>query len=199
MVMNSRPERNFKRPYLARAVPSLAYIKGYNFRKNDLYDYSELQTTFVNEQRIPKEQVMQIYNESYCGGIFSAEEGACYSSSEYLLCGLPVVSTDGRGGRDTWFDAENSIIVEPDEIAVKTAVETWINRINAGTVNPMAIREKHILLQEKMRKNFNDKVQELFDMHSININAHEYFSTKYKHYLKEHHPTDVFIKLLTQT
>lgn len=199
MVMNSRPERNFKRPYLARAVPSLAYIKGYNFKKNDLYDNSELQTTFVNEQRIPKEQVMQIYNKSYCGGIFSAAEGACYSSSEYLLCGLPVVSTDGRGGRDTWFDAENSIIVEPDEFAVKKAVETWIERINAGTVNPVAVREKHILLQEQMRKNFNDKVQELFNMHTISINAHEYFSTKYKHYFKEYHTIDVLIKMLTQS
>jgi len=199
MVMNSRPERNFKRPYLARAVPSLAYIKGFNIRKNDLYDYSELQTTFVNEQRIPKEQVMQIYNQAYCGGIFSAEEGACYSSSEYLLCGLPVVSTNGRGGRDTWFDAENSIIVEPNEFAVKKAVETWIERIKAGTVNTVAIREKHILLQEQMRNNFNSKVQEIFDMHAIAINAHKYFSTKYKHQFKESHPPDVVIRMLTHS
>lgn len=196
MVMNCRPEREFKRPYLARAVPNIAYIKGKLYKINDSYDYSELQYSFINEIRISPEKVNDIYSESYCGGIFSSKEGACYSSSEYLLCGLPVVSTVGRGGRDTWFNEDNSIIVEADEFAVKTAVETWIERYNSGKVNPSAIREKHIQLQNQMRNNFNDKVQEIFNIYDIKLSAHEYFTTKYKHHFKTSHKIIDAIKFL---
>ena len=49
------------------------------------------------------------------GGVFSEEEGACWASSEYLLCGLPVVSTHSRGGRDVWYSGHNSLIVEPTQ------------------------------------------------------------------------------------
>lgn len=198
MVMNCRPEREFKRPYLARTVPNLAYIKGHIFKKSDTYDYSELQCKYINKTRIPPEEVVNIYNESYCGGIFSAAEGACYSSSEYLLSGLPVISTVGRGGRDTWYNKHNSLIVEPDEESVKQAVELWIDKQMKGEVNPVAIREEHIQVSQQMRSNFNRAVQDIFDTHGIHRNAYDYFSKKYTHKFKDNLPLDVAIRIIKE-
>jgi glycosyltransferase involved in cell wall biosynthesis len=198
MVMNCRPERNFKRPYLARAVPNLAYIKGLLFRKNDIYDYSELQSSFVNEKYMSLEKVVEIYNQSYCGGIFSASEGACYSSSEYLLCGIPVISTIGRGGRDTWYTHDNSIIVNPDEQDVKSAVDRYIELHKSGKIDRDAIRNHHIELQNQMRNNFNKKVQEIFDTYNINMNVEEYFVTKYTHKFKDKLLLNDAIKMVSE-
>jgi len=58
-----------------------------------------LRPKFKNDRRSTKEEVTEVYRDSVCGGIFSAGEGACFSSSEYLLFGLPVVLTKSRGGR----------------------------------------------------------------------------------------------------
>jgi glycosyltransferase involved in cell wall biosynthesis len=189
MVMNCRPERNMKRPYLAKMVSNLAYIKGSVYRPNDLYDVSELKCAFTNETRLTPEEVVNVYRQSVCGGIFSAEEGACYSSSEYLLCGLPVVSTASRGGRDIWYTPENSILVEPDEMAVKDAVDTWIQRTKAGLVDPERIRSHHILLATEMRDRFIDTVQTIFDKHGIDISARDHFQTRciHKMYLQYSH------------
>jgi len=198
MVMNCRPERNVKRPYLAKNVRNLAYIKGNVFNKKDIYDYSELQCTFINKTRISPLEVVKIYNQSYCGGIFSAVEGACYSSSEYLLCGLPVVSTRGRGGRDTWYTLENSIIVDPDETAVAAAVERWITDKKEGRVNAEAIRQQHIDMSNQMRTNFNNAVQAIFDKYNIGRNAYDYFLKKYTHKFKDNFPTEIAIRILKE-
>lgn len=50
------------------------------------------------------DKINEIYGQSRCGLILSAEEGACFAAMEYLLCGLPVVTTPNIGGRDEFFD-----------------------------------------------------------------------------------------------
>ena len=48
-----------------------------------------------------------------------------YASVQYLLCGLPVVTTASRGGRDEFFDPESTIECEPSPAAVAEAVRHW--------------------------------------------------------------------------
>src|SRR5690606_24986861 len=81
-------------------------------------------------------------------------EGACLASSEYLLCGLPVVSTPSRGGRDIWYDEDNSMICEPSPAAVHRAVRLMIERSNRGELDPQTIREKHIERAQRHRARF---------------------------------------------
>ena len=188
MVMNCRPER-WKRPYLAEKVDDLAYIKGATYGAT-LYDYKLLRAKFVNETRLNIQGVVAVYNESCCGGIFSEKEGACYSSSEYLLCGLPVISTTSRGGRDTWYNPENSIIVEANADAVVEAVKRCKLHLLDGTFDSKKIRDYHIQMAENMRTNFNNCVQCLFDKHGIQINAQEYFKKTFRHLLKENIPLE---------
>lgn len=51
-----------------------------------------------------------------------------FASMEYLLCGLPIVSTPSIGGRDVFFDKDYVEIVEPDPHAVKEAVIEMVRR-----------------------------------------------------------------------
>jgi glycosyltransferase involved in cell wall biosynthesis len=197
MVMNCRPEKNFKRPYLAKKIENLAYIKGSLYVNSDAYDYTELTCKYINKTRLNKTEVVDIYNKSYCGGIFSEKEGACYSSSEYLLCGLPVVSTYSRGGRDTWYTPNNSIIVESDELSVKKAVEKCITNIKNNTFNRKKIREDHIKLSNHMRDNFNRYVKYIFDIHSIKTDPYKYLNKNFRHKMLSGISADKCIKILT--
>jgi len=177
MVMNCRPEL-WKRPFLAEKINNLAYIKGqtYDYEK---YDYTKLKCKFMNEDYISPKKVNEIYNMSYCGGIFSESEGACYSSSEYLLSGLPVISTYSKGGRDTWYDADNSIIVEPNQDDVLNAVNICIQKINNGEFSKQKIRNKHIEMSNIMRNNIINYTKYIFDLHNIDIDAYEDWNKKF--------------------
>ncbi len=78
--------------------------------------------------RLTAEEVNAAYNRSAVGLCLSAIEGAMLSSTEYLLAGLPIVTTPNRGGRDVFFDDEYCITAEPDPEAIRTAVESLRDR-----------------------------------------------------------------------
>jgi len=183
-VLNCRPEK-WKKPFLAKNIQNLAIIKGYNFRKNDYYELEQLNPKYINQNRLDQTQVNIIYNQSYCGGIFSESEGACYSSSEYLLAGIPVISTKSTGGRDIWYNKDNSIIVEPTEEAVMNAVELCKFNLKNGVFNREKIRNEHIELSNFMRNFFIDFVQKIFDKHQINLNSKEYWESHYYNKLRK--------------
>jgi glycosyltransferase involved in cell wall biosynthesis len=196
MVMNCRPEV-WKRPFLAEKIENLAYIKGATYGNKEKYDYSKLTCKFINETRIPPEKVNEIYNQSYCGGIFSEREGACYSSSEYLLSGLPVISTVSRGGRDTWYTPNNSIIIEPNEVELKNAVKKCIQKIKNGQFNREQIRNEHIKMTLVMRNNIIECTKFIFDTHNIKIDANEYWDKVFFHKLIRYVKLNDVINILT--
>ena len=47
-------------------------------------------------------------NRSRTGLCLSEREGAMFASIEYLLCGLPIVTTPSIGGRHVFFEADTS-------------------------------------------------------------------------------------------
>ncbi len=62
---------------------------------------------------------------AWCGLSLSAEEGAHFRSTEYLLRGIPVVNTPNRGGRDEVMPAFAVKTVEPTPAAIARAVAEW--------------------------------------------------------------------------
>ena len=60
-----------------------------------------------------------------CGLVLSAREGASFCSSEYLLCGLPVVDTPALGGRSSLYPEEFVKYVESDPEAVGAGIAHW--------------------------------------------------------------------------
>ena len=177
LVINCRPE-NWKRPFLAAEVNSLAVIKGANHRPHDFFDLNTLDPAFINNEFISATEVAKILSESFCGGIFSAVEGACYSSSEYLLMGLPVVSTHSLGGRDVWYNENNSILVDADAKSVLVAVDQVKENLKSGKFYPPEIRAMHIAESEGYRKKLINLMQSFLDSRSRK--ACEIFKDNYK-------------------
>jgi len=97
-------------------------------------------------------QINQILNQSSVGGIFSEIEGACRASAEYLLCGLPVISSACQGGREIWYNSNNSIICQectPETVydACQKAKENLAN----GSFQRAEIRKQHIAQSNEHR------------------------------------------------
>lgn len=138
----------FKRHELSAKVANLALVAGnvHGAAECDIIP----EHVYKNAAPLSELEVAVKINESRCGLILSAAEGACFSSSEYLLCGVPVVSTPSEGGRSVWYTAENSRIVDPTPEAVAAGVDYFKkNRPNAS-----AIRRSHSALAEMFRLNF---------------------------------------------
>lgn len=90
--------------------------------------------------KITPNEVVGWLNRARVGLILSEVEGPCYAATEYLLCGLPVVSTPSRGGRDAFFDPDYVKIVEPNAEAVASGVREMIAR----NLDPRMIRDRTI-------------------------------------------------------
>lgn len=185
LVINTRPEKNMKRPHLAAGVQKLAVIRGALVRHNDYWPLEQLAPLYMNNNgRLRLDEVVGILNKSYCGGIFSEKEGACYSSSEYLLCGLPVISTPSLGGRDYWYNEDNSIIVDADAGSVARAVEIAVERLKRGDWSPKAIRTTHVRESLKLRDDFVHHLGEIFSEYNIDADSKAVFDANYRNQFK---------------
>jgi glycosyltransferase involved in cell wall biosynthesis len=73
-------------------------------------------------QEICAAEVNEILNKSCVGLCLSASEGAMLASMEYLLAGLPVVSTHSKGGRDVFADPRYWLTVGDNAEDVRNGV-----------------------------------------------------------------------------
>lgn len=164
----------FKRHYLANKIKSLALVAGDAYGKTveEIPDH-----LYLNPSPISSDEVIVKISQSRVGLILSQFEGACYSSSEYLLCGVPVVSTWSHGGRDVWYNDYNSIICDESPEAVLSAV----SKLKTYNRNPEKIRDMHINLMRDMRKNFQNLVMEVFKINNETIDVSKYFDDNFKH------------------
>ncbi len=83
------------------------------------------------------EQVRAIVCQSRCGLVLSDLEGANNASVEYLLCGIPVITTPSQGGRETFFHPGHVRMVEPTAEAVRSAVDD----MQALELDPFEVRQ----------------------------------------------------------
>ena len=140
-----------KRHELAVAIPRLAVISA-PWEVDDAYAraciaaFQDLR--FVNYRpggginNLPAGEVRQLINASRCGLALSPYEGPMYASAEYLLCGIPEVTTPSEGGRDLFFHPDYVETVAPDPAAVAEGVARLIQR----APDPMTIRQRTLEL-----------------------------------------------------
>ena len=133
---------SFKRLNLAASVDSLFVVTYGETKTSDgEYDLHRFEPLLVNAQFnrrwISRDQINEIYNRSRVGLALSAVEGAMLAAVEYLLAGLPMVSTKCRGGRELFFDDRFVTVVEPTPGAVATGVTELIRR----EIDPALVRE----------------------------------------------------------
>ena len=143
----------FKRHSLTEKVENKCFITYDSNEHDPKVNLRELNPASIVAD-VGARDVVETLNRSHVGLILSAEEGACYASTEYLLCGLPVVSTPSRGGRTEFYTTENSIEVPPDADAVRDAVNSLRDRLGNGALKPQLIREGAIARIEQFRSNF---------------------------------------------
>lgn len=167
---------DFKRHHLASKVENLALVAGDN---HEVAIENLPKHLYKNDRHLTQDEVIQKLSESKVGLILSEAEGACYSSSEYLLCGLPVVSTRSYGGRDLWYNAYNSIICDPNPNAIAEAVK----RLASFDRNPQRIRQMHINLARQLRSNFVNMHQAILNLSNDPVDAGLYFKEHYEHKL----------------
>lgn len=144
-VYNARAN-SFKRHHLSSEVKDKIFI-AYDWKYSD-YDLKDFnpKEIFLNLQG---GEVSRAIKKAKVGLMLSEEEGACYASLEYLLCGLPVVSTPSRGGRDVFYKDSNSIICCDNKISVAEAVSAAVRFLEEGFFNKDDIRNSAI---EKMKE-----------------------------------------------
>lgn len=152
----------YKRIELASKIRNLALILAIDNEGCEDFQYRDKvkgigkvlnHNSFFN----PKMVCTQI-NQSKCGLILSEEEGANYATVEYLLCGIPVISTPNIGGRDVFLNKSNSIIVEPNADSVFNAV----NSINPHYYNKRGLRDVCLLKMYDHRQVLYDDLESRF-------------------------------------
>lgn len=132
----------WKRHGLAERVDSCVHI----FYAKDHFDLAEAMSylaslraqlphhTFFNKivdgriEMIGPAAVNDVLARSRVGLCLSAEEGAMYASVEYLLAGLPVVSTPNIGGRDLFSDPDFWLTADATPDSIREAVDEMIGR-----------------------------------------------------------------------
>lgn len=117
----------YKRHYLLSGLEGLRLVTGSVKKLSDL-DKLGLKNYVVNDRYLDKSEISDVYSLCKCGLALSAKEGGMLASTEYMLTGLPVVSTPSIGGRDVYYDEGNHILCDASPMGVKTAIEEAKNR-----------------------------------------------------------------------
>jgi glycosyltransferase involved in cell wall biosynthesis len=138
--------------------------------------------TEKNFKWISPDESCKYYNMSKIGGIFSTAEGSCFSSSEYLLCGLPVLSCTSDGGREIWYNNDNSIICEPNEKSVINNFIKIIDKYDKGEYDREKIRNTHIEQMEFHRNNLTHFVLNFLKMITLDIPSFDELKDSLKYY-----------------
>ncbi len=163
-----------KRHYLASGIKSLAlitYLFYPGLREPFVFDVMRafdkahwLNKPYGRDYRVlTPVEVAEALNRCRVGLCLSAEEGGMYASIQYMLCGLPVVSTRSRGGRDEFFDDRYAKIVDDDPEAVRKGVEDIIGR----NVPPDLILEETIKKMTAHRERFIALIEGIYRDHGI--------------------------------
>ena len=175
----------FKRHFLAKLIPSLALIY-YNMSGEDGYKYRD-DIFKLLPQAIPLNDasgqykflnhydICRFINRAHVGLVLSAVEGGMHASVEYLLSGVPVVSTTNSGGRNHFLLPEVSRIVEPDPRKVRDAVEELKSlEIPAETIRRITLKRcaPHRITLQGM-------VQDIFDHEGANRKFSDEWDTVY--------------------
>lgn len=171
-IYNGRFEP-FKRHDLARLVDSLALVYDAPFDGGILPHEASIRKTlpaarFLNHEsgggryaKMDKDAIARAINAARCGLCLSGVEGVMRASMEYLLCGVPIVSTESVGGRDRYYQSSYAIVVPPEAEAVRDA----IGELQKRKFNKLVVREHIGRIVEFERHNFLSALNALARAH----------------------------------
>jgi glycosyltransferase involved in cell wall biosynthesis len=168
--------RPFKRMHLAKDVSRL-YVLTYGAKSNSdgendllasepLLVEADFNKGFIHD----KEEISRLYAAASCGLALSKKEGAMWASMEYLMAGLPVVTTKNIGGRNRYFQPSYAKEVSDSSEEVKKAVDFFVQ----NPPDRKMIRESVLEMVEADRKSFLDMVNKLAQERGFDATNSEY-------------------------
>jgi hypothetical protein len=141
---------HYKRHYLAGGIANLLLIHANPIGEAGRDESREIMKRLPNavsannmllhttDAELDAEKLPEVLAHAGCGLALSAVEGAMKASLEYMLCGLPVVSTDCDGSRTRYYANPFVRIVEASQDAVAGAVL----ELGAGTFDRYKVRQR---------------------------------------------------------
>jgi tetratricopeptide (TPR) repeat protein len=165
-VYNARLEE-CKRHYLLRDIENIKLLMAdatsdsVSVTKNLLPHAMISNEVRGDVRRLTPTEVAYELNTAKCGLCLSKVEGAVFASIEYLLCGLPVVTTENVGGRN-WFFTEDCVTFCADTPA---AVAEAVRGINARHISREFVRQTALERVRRERLHFFALVDNVFMQH----------------------------------
>ena len=137
-----------------------------------------------NQAWLSPHGVSEVLNRARVGLILSEMEGGNYGTTEYLLCGLPVVSTKipsagTLGGREAYLDLENSIYCEPVAEAVSAAVDDLSRR----APDPYRIRRRALEVNQRFIESFIHLLGHILAKMGVHDDARSLYARIFSHKL----------------
>lgn len=126
----------YKRVWLAKDISRLRIITA-NPQDSARLEAWGCSHALVNQEFMDYETISREISKARCGLALSKKEGGMLATTEYLLCGKPVITTPSRGGREYWLDPTNSREV----IDHAPAIAEVVRQIDPARWNPQAIRQ----------------------------------------------------------
>jgi len=189
-VCISRMSR-FKRHALAKEVPRVLFIGSIVTEGDNEAYFQELsaqmpQAEFTHREKnwLQNAEVAARCAEARTGLILSSVEGGCFAMTEYLLCGLPVVSTASTGGRDCWLHPRYTRVVPASARAVAEAVEELI----AHPPNPHDVRDHALRVMTEQRRRFFELGQQLYEVENTGRDFARDFYASFRHKMADWQP-----------
>ncbi len=165
-------KRPFDAAYIARLTPFKRHgllptelapkllLLGANVRKEEREYADSIHQKYPAATWIPffsGARISEYLAKAKCGLALSASEGACFASSEYLLCGLPIVDTPALGGRNVLYTDEYVKEVEANPEAIAEGIAYWA----ANPPDPDKVRAAWLDKAKPHREAFHKLMQEL--------------------------------------
>lgn len=160
-----------KRHELAQGIDRLMLIYGYALSQPPAEAYARVRAllpkAFYANHRLSKggdleqAEICRLFGHSRVGLCLSAVEGCMRVSMEYLLAGLPVVSTPSIGGRDRYYVAPYCRIADPHPDSVAAAVRDLAEK----NLNHQKIRHHVAQMVGFDRYNFLINVNKIAKLH----------------------------------
>lgn len=159
---------DYKRHDLAGDVRSLALIAApsgewapctidYMQRAHDAVRHATWITSPWGSTRwLSYEQVDAAYGQARVGLCLSRVEGEMNASIQYLMAGLPIVTTPSLGGRDEFFDPLYVRWVDPEPKAVGDAVKELVSL----NLDPQIVREAALARVKRHRDRMQAWIRE---------------------------------------
>jgi glycosyltransferase involved in cell wall biosynthesis len=161
-VINARFDK-MKRHELAAGIKSLLLIYAYSLdddvesstaRIKGILPYAYFANHELKKARnysgLSTAEIVKLYGHSQVGLCLSPEEGYSRASIEYLMCGLPVVSTKNIGGRDRYYFGKYCRIVPADEREIAVGVR----ELKELKFSRKEVRDHVLLMLNFDRENF---------------------------------------------